>query len=223
MKLLCKERTVLIKGVLFDLDGTLLNTTEGVLDSAKYTAKKMGYNELPNEILIKFIGPPIQESFKIYYGSNSETAQKAANIFREHYKNEDLFKAVPYDGIIEFCNWLKNKKYRIAVATYKREDYALNLLHHFNFAKYCVSIHGADNENKLSKADIAQICIEEMACKRDEVVLIGDTEHDAVGAEKAGIKFIGVTYGFGFKTIDDVKAYKHIGYANNVSELYKFF
>lgn len=209
----------MIKAVLFDLDGTLLDTTEGVLESAKFAAKELGYTELPNEIMLKFVGPPIQNSFKEHYGCNEEEAQKAANIFRDYYKNNALFKAQPYSGIFELLENLKNNNIKMAVATYKREDYALTILEHFGFAQYFQSMHGADNFNKLTKADIVDICIEELGAECNEVVLVGDTMHDATGAENAGIGFVGVTYGFGFKTYEDVNCYANNGCANTMVEL----
>ncbi len=212
----------MINTVLFDLDGTLLDTTEGILESVKYTAKQLAYRELPYEKMIKFVGPPIQNSFIKYYGCDKETAQRAANIFRDYYKSKALLKAVPYEGIYELCEKLKQYDLKLAVATYKREDYALKLLKYFGFDKYCASMHGADNLNVLTKADIINFCMKETGGTIGNTVLVGDTVHDAKGAEKAGIRFIAVTYGFGFKTESDV-VYPNIGIANSVAEIYEIF
>lgn len=202
-----------MKAILFDLDGTLLNTTDGVLESAIYAAKQMGYPELPHDTMLKFVGPPIQNSFIDYYGCNAERAQEAANIFRQYYKEKALLKADYYGGVIDLLEQLKAKGKKIAVATYKREDYAITILQHFGIAEFCDSLHGADNFNILTKADIVNICIDELGEPKNEVVLIGDTEHDAIGAEKAGVAFLGVTYGFGFKSVEDVDKYTNIGCA----------
>lgn len=205
--------------VIFDLDGTLLDTTEGVLESAVYAAEQMGFEKLPYKTMLKFVGPPIQNSFMKYYNCDIETAQKAANIFRTYYVNNGLFKAKLYDGIYDLCDYLKSKGYKMAVATYKREDYAITILKHFGFDKYCISMHGADNENRLTKADIVNICIEELGGTKLNTVLIGDTVHDATGAVKAGIKFIPVLYGFGFLEPKDLIEIKHIGYACSPREI----
>lgn len=204
-----------IKNVIFDLDGTLLDTTEGVLESVKYTAGKLAYPILPLEELLKFIGPPIQQSFMAYYGASQETAQKAADIFRTHYKTETLLRAVPYDGIYRLCDILKDKQIKMAVATYKREDYALTLLKHYHFDQYCSPMHGADHYNRLKKEDIVRLCMEEMSSSAEDTVLIGDTLSDALAAERAGIPFIAVTYGFGFKDKKDSDEYSNIGSAEN--------
>lgn len=209
----------MIKHVIFDLDGTILDTTEGILESVKFTAKELGYPELSYKEILNFIGPPVQLSFRKYYDCSEEKAQAAANIFRNYYKDVSLLKAKPYEGIYELCEHLKENQIKMAVATYKREDYALVLLKHFHFDKYCCSMHGADNDNILKKEDIVRLCIKEMSASLNTSVLVGDTEHDAIGAAKAEIPFIAVTYGFGFKTEKDAENYPHVGIANKPSEI----
>lgn len=204
-----------LKNVIFDLDGTLLDTTEGVIESVKYTARRLAYPMLPSEELLKFIGPPIQQSFMTYYGADREQAQEAATIFRLHYKIDTLLKAVPYDGIYELCNILKKNNIRMAVATYKREDYALTLLQYFHFEQYCNPMHGADHYNKLKKEDIVQMCMKEMGGNIEDTILIGDTSSDALAAEKVGIPFIAVLYGFGFRSTTEADRYRNAGSVDN--------
>lgn len=211
----------MIEAVLFDLDGTLLNTTEGVLESAIYAAKQLGYPELPYESMLTFVGPPIQQSFMKWYGCSAEKAQEAANVFRSYYKENALFKAELYPGIIDLLKELKLRGIKIGVATYKREDYAISILEHFGIASFCQTMHGADNYNKLTKADIVNICIQELSSQKDGVVLVGDTEHDAKGAAEAGIPFFGVTFGFGFHGPQDVEEFPNIGYADNAKDIIK--
>lgn len=211
-----------LDGVIFDLDGTLLDTTEGVLESAIYAAQKMGYKELERSSMLKFVGPPIQNSFIKYYNCDKEEAQRAANIFRTYYKENALLKAKPYDGIFELCDNLKKSGKKMAVATYKREDYARTILKYFGFDKYFESMHGADNENILTKADIVNLCIEDLNLNKRNSVLVGDTIHDATGARAAGVTFIAVTYGFGFKTKQDVDKYNSIGVAEVPLEILKY-
>ena len=205
--------------VLFDLDGTLLDTTDGVLESAVHAAVSLGREPLPHENMLRFVGPPIQESFMRYYGMDEARAQEAANRFRSYYKENALFKAKPYVGLIETLKALSGKGIALGVATYKREDYALQVLAHFCIAPYCKTMHGADNFNRLTKSDIVEMCIRELGVGRKDVVLVGDTEHDAVGAANAGVDFIGVTFGFGFKTESDVGRYSNIGCAGSLEQI----
>lgn len=209
----------MIKNVIFDLDGTLLDTREGIVDSVKYAADVLGFKKLSNEELLAFVGPPIQQSFMDHYGCDREQAQKAADIFREYYKNVALLRAEPYERIYDVCKCLQNHKIQMAVATYKREDYALTLLRHFQFDRYCRPMHGADNNNQMKKRDIVQLCMSEMNALPENTVLIGDTYHDAMGAVDAGIAFLAVTYGFGFQDKKELDFYKSIGVADKPIEI----
>jgi phosphoglycolate phosphatase len=171
--------------------------------------------------MLNFVGPPIQNSFMTYYGCSKEDAQKAADVFREYYKTQALLKAVLYDGIYQLCDELKQKGKKMAVATYKREDYALTILKHFGLDKYFTSMHGADNNNVLTKADIVDLCIKEIGGDRGKTVLIGDTCYDAIGAENAKVSFIAVTYGFGFKK-NEVLNFPNIGIADTPMDVIKY-
>lgn len=209
----------MIRNAIFDLDGTLLDTSEGIIESARYSIRKMGFRELTKQELLTFIGPPLQASYKRLFGCDDDSAQTATNYFRECYSSGAMFQARPYDGIYALCEKLKARGVNIAVATYKKEDYAIMLLKHFRFDEYFRVMHGADGQNKLTKADIINICCAELGGSKDTTALIGDTENDAKGAEMAGVKFIGVTYGFGFRTVQDVDAFPNIGTAASPEEV----
>ena len=109
---------------VFDVDGTLLDTTEGVLASVKYTIDKMGFEPLSEDVLKTFIGPPIQDSFAKAYNLSGDILQDIATCFRNRYKDYELLKAVPYDGIYEVFDKLMERNVKLAVATYKRQDCA---------------------------------------------------------------------------------------------------
>lgn len=212
------------KLAIFDVDGTLLNTTEGVLSSVIYTMKELGL-EVPSQAeLLKFIGPPIQDSFKRQYGLEGDILQEIATIFRNRYKGDDLLKAYPYEGIFEAIERLKNDSVKIAIATYKRQDYALRIMQHFGFDQYTEIIYGADHENKLKKMDIIKKCLDDSGIiDYKDAVMIGDSDNDAIGADKIGVNFIGVTYGFDFKEKKDVDRFPNIGTATSPLEILKFF
>lgn len=212
------------KALLFDLDGTLLDTTEGLECCVLRTAKEM---ELPppshDEILSRFIGPPVQLSFGSYYGLDSAMAQRCADVFRSHYRQPDvLFKASPYSGLFETLNELRNRGVLLGIATYKREDYALQLLHHVGIDAYCSVVHGGDNFNKHTKSDIIRLCLDELGVAFRETLLVGDTEYDARGAAALGVPFLGVLYGFGFKNPTDLSEFPHVGSIKSVSQILEF-
>lgn len=209
------------QNIIFDLDGTLLDTTNGILESVEYTISQLHLSSLTYEQLLTFVGPPVQLSFVNHYGLSTDEAQQAADIFRAYYKSEALFKAKPYNGIYELLASLRQNGKHIGVATYKREDYAIDILCHFGFDKYCASMRGADNNNQLTKSDIIRLCITDIQGTFEESLLIGDTKHDAIGAHQAGIDFLGVTYGFGFKSKADVDEYPNVGCAEKVENIEK--
>ncbi|MDE6594310.1 MAG: HAD hydrolase-like protein [Oscillospiraceae bacterium] len=209
---------------VFDVDGTLLDTTEGVISAVKYTIDHFGLEMLTEDSLKKFIGPPIQRSFSEAYELEGDIIQKTADVFREHYKNHDLLKAVPYEGIYDAMEWICDQNIKIAVATYKRQDYAQRILREFGFDRFTDIMNGADNENKLSKRDIIKKCITESGVNdHSRVVMIGDSDNDAVGAADLGINFIAVTYGFGFADRKDAMKFPNCGVADSPRELKNFF
>lgn len=185
---------------VFDLDGTLLDTTQGILASVRYTIQYFSLPPLSQDLLLSFIGPPIQNSFAKAYGLSGSILQEIATVFRMDYSNHNLLKASPYCGIYDLFQSLSDAGVQTAIATYKREDYALTLLKHFGFEQYTSIMFGGDHENELKKKDIIMKCLKAAYIDDYEsVVMIGDTLHDAVGASELGIDFIAVTYGFGFK------------------------
>lgn len=208
------------KIAVFDLDGTLLDTSEGIISSVKYTIDKFGLDRLSENKIKSFIGPPIQNSFSNIYGIEGDLLQEIATVFRNRYKTEDLLKAKPYEGIYDVFQRLLDIGVKPAIATYKRQDYATTILDYFGFSQYTNIICGADHENKLKKKDIIKnVLISSGVNNYRHAVMIGDSDNDAIGAQEIGIDFIGVTYGFGFKDILDVKKFPNVGSACNTKEL----
>lgn len=206
--------------VVFDVDGTLLDTSEGVLASVKYTIGKHNLPEIDEETLRTFIGPPIQDSFARVYGLSGDILQELATTFRNQYKDVDLLKAVPYEGIFDVFEALLTNGIKPAIATYKRQDYATKIMQHFGFDKYTDIIYGADHENKLKKRDIIELALKDSGVSDfSKAVMIGDSDNDAIGAEGIGTEFIGVTYGFGFRSKEDVNKFKNVGSADTAKEL----
>ncbi len=192
------------KAILFDLDGTLLDTTEGVLFAVKKTIQDNLLYMPPNDILITFVGPPMQLSFKKHLGMSDDEALRIANEFRMNYKRLSLFKAKLYPDTIETLRLLKENGYKISVATNKSEENALKILRYFKIADYCDSMVGSDLQGKLNKSDIIIKSCEEMEIKIAEGLYVGDSIFDLEGAKKVGMDFIGVNYGFGFKPNEDI-------------------
>lgn len=198
------------RGIIFDLDGTLLNTAEGVLESVRYTTGMMGYETPGEDVMQTFIGPPIKHSLMKVYNIGEEEANRATEIFRNRYKDYDLLKAAPYEGLMELLENLKKEGYLIGVATLKREDYAVTLLEHYHISDYCDCICGSDFASKMQKTDVLNKCLGGLRLSPSEAVLIGDTASDGNGAKNAGTDLIGVTYGFGPSTPDGWREFEPV-------------
>lgn len=209
---------------VFDVDGTLLDTREGVLASVEHAIRTFGYPMPSLEMLRTFIGPPIQDSFAKTYHLEKAQADAMAAEFRQSYKGENLIKAKPYEGIYELMDELVKRGVKIAVATYKRQDYAEAILKHFGFDRYSNILYGSDFEGKLKKMDIIQKCMIDLgSTDYRNAVMIGDSWHDANGAEQIGVDFIGVTYGFDFRNEEDVRKCTCIGSADTPLEVLQYF
>ena len=201
-----------IKAVIWDVDGTLLNTQEGLTAAYRHAIEQCYLPSKTDEELGSFIGPTPQTIFMTHFGLNRDEAQHAANIFRERYKSHDLFKASLYPGVEDVLSGLDKAGIQQAIATNKRQDYATEICKHFGIDDYCDPIVGADNENKLTKADLIKKCLEELEISDpSSVVMIGDTEGDKRAAKAAGVHFLGVNYGFGFNNVPH--------YANSPDEI----
>ena len=206
--------------VIFDLDGTLLDTSEGIFRSVGYVIDRLGLPMPSEQVMRSFIGPPIQRSFMRVFGFTKEQGDEAANMFRDRYKDDDILHARPYDGIFETIGKLKEGGVKCAVATYKRQDYAEKILIHFGFDRICDRICGSDFEGKLSKRDIIENAIRYMGVTDYlRAVMVGDSDNDAEGAGEIKVPFIGVTYGFGFAGADDVNCFANIGIASTPADI----
>lgn len=203
--------------VIFDVDGTLMDTSEGLLQSTILMMEEMKYEIPCRDVLLSFVGPRIQDSLQRVYGLQGEELNQAATVFRNYYKKEqNLLRAKPYDGIFELLEYLKEKKMHMAVATNKRQDFVERLLEEYGFLPYVELICGTDLGGKLSKTDLIHKCTQEFSdCSLGETVLIGDSSYDAIAAHEAGIDFIGVTYGFDFHTKEDVIHWNNAGIADS--------
>ena len=214
------------EAVLFDVDGTLLDTSEGIVKSVKETIEHFGLPCTPDEDLLKFIGPPIEWSFEGRCGVTGDKLKEVCGFFRDRYSNHNLLLAKPYDGIMDLLEYLKNKNIPIGIATYKKQDYAEKLLLATGFGNYTSHIFGSDYEGKLLKKDIIKLCIDSLGVDdASKVLMVGDSNHDANGAKLAGSPFCGVSFGFGFGAFggEDINEFEHVFYADHPMEMTVLF
>lgn len=184
------------KLVFFDLDGTLTDSGPGIMNSAAYAFERMGYPVPPSAVLRTFVGPPLHESF-LRNGIPAEMTEKAVAVFRERYMPIGKYENTPYEGIRTFLESLKSLGYKLMIATSKPEEIAIEVLEHFDLAKYFDKICGGSMDlSRTSKEAVIAYLLEENG--RDaEMVMVGDTKFDIIGAKKHGIPAIGVSWGYG--------------------------
>lgn len=191
--------------LLFDLDGTLTNPGIGITNSVIYALHKFNIDISNRSELYKFIGPPLKDSFKKYYGFSNEQSDLAIQYYREYFKKQGIFENEVYDGIHDLLIELKAKGKSLIVATSKPEAFAIEILRHFDLYDYFDFVAGAtmdDSRNK--KADIIRYALENRHIyDKSSTIMIGDREHDIIGANKNEIDSIGVLFGYG--TYDELK------------------
>ncbi len=211
---------------IFDVDGTLFYTKPGIVAAIKDTISELGMRELKDEEYDQFIGPPINQTFARVYSLSDEQGMELARKFRSRYEKEKyLCDAYPYEGMMETLAELKERGIHIGVATYKLESMAKKICSFFGVDRFAGSIHGTDSASAIKKPEIINMCLEDFDCTdRGRAVMIGDTAFDAEGAVGIGTRFLGVSYGFGFREETEVMNYAGaIGMAKSPEEILNFF
>ena len=185
--------------ILFDLDGTLTDPAIGITNSVAHALKKWGIEVSDRTELYKFIGPPLLDSFCKYYGFSKEDAEKSVIYYREYFADKGLFENSVYDGVIEMLTELKNRGKKLIIATSKPELFSKRILEHFELDRYFDFLAGATmDSSRVKKADVISYALQQCNIKDiSEVIMIGDREHDVLGAAAFGIDSIGVLYGYG--------------------------
>lgn len=187
------------KYFLFDLDGTLTDPGVGITNSVAYALKSYGITVEDRTSLYSFIGPPLKESFERFYGFSPEQADEAVGKYREYFGEKGLMENKAYDGILPMLEELKGKGARLLVATSKPTCYAREILENFGMLSCFEFVAGSNLDgSRVKKDEVIAYALQEMGiCCLEEAVMIGDREHDIIGAKKCGISSIGVLYGYG--------------------------
>lgn len=188
-----------IRYVLFDLDGTLTDSGVGITKAVAYSLEKFGIITKDLSTLFKFIGPPLENSFRDYFGFSEEETNLALNYFHEYYDDKGIFENFPYDGIIDVLAELKNKGKKLIVATSKPTVMADTVLKHFDLEKYFDFIATASmDRSRRSKEEVLEYAIKNYEIEDcSEAIMVGDTRFDIEGAHSFGMKCIAVSYGYG--------------------------
>jgi len=184
--------------VFFDLDGTLTDSAPGILASVAYALEKLGVEPPEREALRPFIGPPLLWSFGRYYGFDEARSREAVRLYREYFTAGGMFVNSVYPGIPEALERLRGAGFRLAVATSKPELFSRQIVAHFGLEGYFEAVCGATmDEKRTEKADVIRYALETVGARAEESLMVGDREHDALGAKAVGVRCLGALWGYG--------------------------
>lgn len=204
------------KSVLFDLDGTLTDSGEGIINCAVYALEQLGLPVPPRDAMGVFVGPPLWDTFE-KFGVPKDKADEAVRIFRSRYVPVGKFENTPYPGIGETLSELKRQGCRLYVATSKPETTAIEILEHFELAKYFDRICGADlDRSRTTKSQVIAYLLEQSPGDENRI-MVGDTAYDVIGAAAHGIPTIGVSWGYG--DVSEMQKAGAVAIVNTMDEL----
>ena len=189
----------MIKAVLFDFDGTVADSSEGIFHTALFTVDKLGIKKTyTDEELRRFVGPPLRRCFVEAFNLDESFLDDAVRIYRKEYSQTGMLMMHLYPGLEKLLIELKKLGIKTGIATFKTESLVRKCLANLGILHYFSTVHGSDEKGTLSKGDIINMTISELGEQSEDILMVGDTENDRKGAADAGVMFLGVTYGFGF-------------------------
>lgn len=213
-----------MRAVLFDMDGTLIDSSEGITKSVQSALRAFGIDEPDLNALRKFIGPPLRDSFARHYGLSKEQAEEAVRTYRERYNVVGIFECCLYPGVEACIRALREAGYLVGIASSKPEVSCKRILEHFGILELFDEVVGATMDGRIDTK-------EEVLCElmrrwhdipKEEMCLVGDTIFDVEGANKVGIPCIAVQYGFGdAQEMRAAGAFAICDTLNDVAELIK--
>ncbi|MBQ7801581.1 MAG: HAD hydrolase-like protein [Oscillospiraceae bacterium] len=206
------------KAILFDLDGTLTDSGEGIINCAGLALAHFGLPVPDPDTMRVFVGPPLRDTL-MHFGVKVENVEEAMQVFRARYTTVGIFENKPYPGIRELLAKLKEQGHQLYVATSKPETMALTVLDHFDLSRYFDIIAGATlDKSRDTKAGVIAY-LKEQTGAMTASVMVGDTAFDVTGAAAHGIPTIGVAWGYG--RIEDMKAAGAIAIAQTPEDLFE--
>ena len=190
---------MIVENIIFDLDGTLIDSRSGVLNSLRYAIRKLGFQADLDQDLSWAIGPPVEEVMIRLISSYSATEiAKAVSVFRDHYNSEGLQGTILYPGVAEVLTEMRALGKRMFIGTSKPHDTALIFCEHLKIKQFFQGMYGRRLDVKeYNKTDLIKLILLSEAVKPKETVVVGDHRYDIEAAHANGLKAIGVTYGYG--------------------------
>jgi len=211
------------KYILFDLDGTLTDPKLGITKSVAYALKSYGIEVEDLDSLLKFIGPPLKDSFVKYYGFSEEQGVEAVERYREYFKPYGIYENKVYDGVENMLAKLMKCGKKVILATSKPTVFANVILEHFNLKQYFTCVVGSELDgSRVKKGDVVAEALRQAGVTDKSVaVMVGDREHDIFGAKENEIDSVGVLYGYGDRAELETAGSGHV--VESVEELLRYF
>ena len=209
--------------ILFDLDGTLTDSREGIFKSIRYSLEKQGLPCPPEETLLRFVGPPLQDSFERFCNLDADAAWRSVEIFRERYETVGWAENRAAEGIVEMMHRLQAQGAKMAIASSKPECSVVPIAEKFGFSDYMVACCGSDGKNE-AKRDVVLSAMERLGMSEDDkarAIMVGDRKYDVEGAAECGLPCVGVTF-FDFAPEGELEASDALAICNTVAELEQF-
>lgn len=210
--------------ILFDLDGTLTDSKEGIVNCLKYAFEMLGDPIPPEEKLLRFIGPPLLASFQEFCGYSAEKAHKALEFYRERYNPIGKFENKPVPGGAELCARLKQRGYVLALASSKPEPLCMSICERFGFAPSMAVITGSTPDGDWSKTDVIRESFRRLGLRDEDkakTLMVGDRKFDVIGASEFGIDCVGVEF-FGYAEPGELQAAGAVAVVQTPEELERF-
>ena len=205
--------------ILFDLDGTITDSKEGITKSVQYALNKYGIIIDNPDKLLPFVGPPLHKSFEIFYGFDEKKSFEAVDFFREYFKEKGIFENEVYSGMKELLINLKKEGKTVALATSKPQLFAEQILKHFDLHHLFDYIKGSNLDGSMTDKTeiIADVLTNLKHFEKSKTVMIGDRDYDIIGARNNNIDSIAAGYGFG--TEEEIEKIAPTFVAENIKQL----
>ncbi|WP_418725059.1 HAD hydrolase-like protein [Dysosmobacter sp.] len=210
--------------IFFDLDGTLTDSKEGILNCLRYALEKMGRPVPPTETLLNFIGPPLHDSYMEYCGFTEEEALEGIRLFRERYAPIGKFENAAAPGMPELCARLKERGFVLALASSKPEEMCVPICEKFGFAPSMAAITGSPPVGDWSKADVIRETMRRLGlteADKPAILMVGDRKFDVLGARECGIDCVGVEF-FGYAAPGELAQAGAVAVVRTAEELEAF-
>ena len=207
------------KCILFDMDGTLVNSYAGIYHAYRYAFEALGLPFGGEAFVRRAIGAPLPQVFSQLAGVQPDTVPQAVELYRDYYARRGKHEVEVYSGMAQTLRQLKEAGSFLGVATLKKEDFAREMLESCGILRCFDTVCGMDAADSLTKADLLRRGMQCAGAAPEDTVLVGDSEFDIAGAKKAGVDFLAVTYGFGFHGAELLQQYGITRWADMPQEI----